>query len=203
VQPDSFLLPPAAIVRLRRRHRGGRPAAVDTEAPDDALLPLARNGCHDPFVVAALDAEERGGGFPGRRRTDRPPAVLPCAQPGGARYRDRLLGVALPAAGVARVLRRDAGARRAAPADGGARRPGRTTRAPVPALADRLGVGNGFPAVVLDQEHGPLLAAALAGFAEPAGAARARPAIDRAVQPGVPCGQPDQVPALGLGQQQA
>src|SRR5438309_3405603 len=161
VQPDPFLLPPAAIVRFRRRDRDRGPAAADSSADGRAVPSLARDPHHDPFVVAAVDVEKRGGGLPRRRRIDRPAAALPRAQPARARSRDRLLGAAFPPAGVARVLRGDAAPRRPSPADGGAGRPRRAPRAPVPAVVDRLDVGHGLPALVLYQEHGTLLAAAL------------------------------------------
>src|SRR5438309_1840943 len=143
VQPHPLLLPPAALLRLRRGHGHGGSPAADAAAPRHALLRLARNDRHRPFVVAPVDAEERDGRLHGRRRIDRLLAALPRTQPGGARDCDGLLGAALPAAGVARVLCRDARAGRAAPADGSAGRPGRATGAPVPALVDRLDVGHG------------------------------------------------------------
>src|SRR6266550_1610531 len=152
VQPDPFLLPPATELCLRRGHGDGSAPVADAAAPEHAVPPLARNAGHDLFIVAAVDAEERGSRLPGCRRNDRPFTALPRPQPGGARHRHRLLGSALSAAGVAWILCGDAAACPATPADGRAGRSRRPTGAPVPPLADRLGVGNGFPALVLDQE---------------------------------------------------
>src|SRR2546429_5028229 len=72
VQPDPFLLPPTAKLCLRRGHGDGGPVAADAAAPQHAILPLARDGCHDPVGVAAVDAEERGGRPPGRPPADPP-----------------------------------------------------------------------------------------------------------------------------------
>src|SRR5438094_5808704 len=106
--------------------------------------------------MAAVEAGERGGGIPGRWSAHRAFAPLPRPQPGGRGHRQRMLGAPLSAAGVDRILRRDAAARRATPADGGAGRPRRAARTSVPALADRLDVGCRRSGLVLDQEHLPL-----------------------------------------------
>src|SRR5256886_16805949 len=61
VQPHPLLLPPAALLRLRRGHGPGGSPAADAAAPRHALLPLARNDRHRPFGVAAGGAEEGDG----------------------------------------------------------------------------------------------------------------------------------------------
>src|SRR5205823_7381119 len=63
VQPHPLLLPPAALLRLRRGHGHGGSPAADAAAPRHALLPLARNDRHRPFVVAAVDAESETVAF--------------------------------------------------------------------------------------------------------------------------------------------
>src|SRR2546429_9965473 len=64
VQPHPLLLPPAALLRLRRGHGHGGSPASDAAAPPPPPLPLARNDRHPPFVVAGVGAEEGGGGLP-------------------------------------------------------------------------------------------------------------------------------------------
>src|SRR5437870_7293107 len=109
-----------------------------------------------------------------------------------------MLGASLSPTGVDRVLCGHAAARRATPADGGPGRPRRAARTSVPALADRLDVGCRRSGLVLDQEHRPLYSPTTACAAEPAGAARPGPTVDRAVQPFLHRRHSGQVPALGL-----
>src|SRR5205085_10589750 len=104
-----------------------------------------------------------------------------------------------PTSGVDRILRGHAGDRRSPVADGGARRPRPAAGAPVSPVVDRMDVRIRLTRLVLDQEHGPVLATAPAGAAESAGAEPPGPGADRPVQPGVPGRQPGEVPAVGLG----
>ena len=98
VQPDPFLLPPAAVVRLRRRDRDGGLAAADPPLAAHALLRLGSDADNHPAVMATVGAQERSRRLHRRGSPGRPAAAVPHSQPRRHRPRRRLLGAAVSSA---------------------------------------------------------------------------------------------------------